>query len=1412
MSDKKIMQPDYLFEVSWEVCNKVGGIHTVIATKAPYLSVIKEGHHIYVGPDVWRETANNPEFSEDHNLFKSWKVKALEEGIRVRTGRWNIPGSPLSILVDFSPYIIRKDEILTNFWKRFGLDSLTGHWDYIESALFGYAAGRTIESFIKYNLSPSHKIAAHFHEWMTGAGLLHLKESKLSVATLFTTHATTIGRSIAGNNLPLYDNDKWENPDLTAKELNVTAKHSLEKISAREADIFTTVSDLTALECKRFLEREPDIVTPNGFDPQIAPEGEDLDKLRKESRKLLLKIAQSMTGRAISNDAELIGTGGRYEFRNKGLDLFLDSLAILRDRRPSKEVVAFIFVPAGNNGPNKELLAKLENGGDYKTNISHILSEPEWDPIVKRVGELKLNNKPEDKVIVLFVPSYLNGTDGIFNKRYYDLLAALDLSLFPSYYEPWGYTPLESLAFSVPTVTTNLAGFGLWIKDHMKEGHPGVEIADRDDNNYEEAANQIANLIEEMIEDSPEEREARRAGAKKASETALWKNQIDKYTKAYSMALENITGNNSGFMQVQDERDKLSFKINVANSPNWSSIIINKQLPERIKALDIISKNLWWSWNEEAIELFKMVDLELWRASRGNPIMMLDAITLSKAKELENDTKFLRKLDSVFLKFQEYLSAKPNPEDPTISYFSMEYGLDQSLKIYSGGLGILAGDYLKESSDKLVPIVGVGLLYRYGYFNQKLSATGDQVADYEAQDFSKLPVNPMRDNQGNWLIVSVAMPGRVLKARLWRADVGRTPLYLLDTDFEDNTWEDRSITHHLYGGDLENRLKQEMLLGIGGIRALRMLGIETDVYHCNEGHAAFTGLERLREYINDKNLSYGEALEVVRASSLFTTHTPVPAGHDAFPEDLLRGYMSHYPSRLKISWEMMMSLGKIDPSNTGEKFSMSNLACNLSQEINGVSWLHGKVSRDILAPLWPGYLPEELHVGHVTNGVHYPTWTSSEWKQIHSEVFGDDFQSHNYDKSCFEGIYAVDDQRIWSLRNKLRRRLVDKIKETLSNPVSTAHYTPQQIVQIKESLRDDILTIGFARRFATYKRAHLLFTDLVRLDKIVNNPKQPVQFIFAGKAHPADKAGQDLIRHIVEVSLMPQFIGKILFVPGYDMTIAKRLVQGVDIWMNTPTRPLEASGTSGEKAVMNGVMHFSVLDGWWVEGYKEGAGWALPMERTYENQNYQDQLDAATIYNMLENEIAPVFYDNDKETGVPRYWVNIIKNTIAKVAGNFTTNRMITDYVEQYYKPLAIRNAKAVADDYSFAREMAFWKRKMRTEWPNIEVRSINKPDNTRINLSIGNEYHAEVVLALGSLRAEEIGVEFVLATFDQVEKRMVIAERHEFSPAKTDGGDVRYICNMLPEKAGAYSVAVRMFAKHPNLPHRQDFDLVRWL
>ncbi|MFA6335866.1 MAG: alpha-glucan family phosphorylase [Bacteroidales bacterium] len=1412
MSEKTMLSPDYLFEVSWEVCNKVGGIHTVIATKALNLAKEFKNNHILIGPDVWRDTEQNPEFIEDPNLLRSWRVQAAEEGLRIHVGRWNVAGTPIAILVDFSSYITKKDEILTEFWKKFKLDSLSGQWDYVESALFGYATGKVIESYVRFNLSPHHKAVAQFHEWMTGAGILYLKSVNLPVATVFTTHATVIGRSISGNNLPLYDSMRHYNTEEKAKELNVMAKHSLEKIAALQADVFTTVSDITAKECSYFLGRDVDIVTPNGFENSITPKEEDYPKCYEDARAKLLNIASVMTGVKVSDDAIIVGISGRYEYKNKGIDIFLDSLGRLNNNPDlSKEVVAYLFVPAGHNGPNKELLNKLHNNSGYTTNCTHMLNEPEWDPVMKRIKELHLFNKSSDKVKVLFVPSYLNGNDGIFNLTYYQLLIGLNLTVFPSYYEPWGYTPLESLAFRVPTITTTLAGFGLWVSDHYFKSHPGIDIIERGDDGFDKIVEEVEAKMLEISKLTPGEMAAYRINAKEVSSIALWENQIIYYKRAYSLAIEKLINTIGAFPVIVDDKDHGSFKIEVASRPSWTRILINKQIPDRLKALDIISKNLWWSWNQEAIDLFKMIDEELWKASMGNPILMLDRISVKRYQELEKDDKFLKKMDALFSHFGKYMAEKHHMTGPKIAYFSMEYGLDRSLKIYSGGLGILAGDYLKESSDKMVPMTVIRLLYRYGYFTQQLSSQGDQIAHYEAQDFMKIPATPVRDDNGNWTTISIALPGRNLYARLWRVDVGRTELILMDTDFEENLPEDRSVTHHLYGGDWENRLKQELLLGTGGIRALRVLKKEVDIYHCNEGHAAFTGLERLREYVQEENLSFIEALEVVRSSSLFTTHTPVPAGHDAFTEDLLRSYISHYPARLKINWEVMMALGKIDPKNPNEKFSMSNLAANLSQEINGVSWLHGKVSQEILSPLWPGYLPEELHVSYVTNGVHYSTWTAPEWKEIQSDAFGADFATHNYDKSCFEGIYKVDDDKIWAVRNKLRARLIKFVKHSLSERATTSQYAPHDIVAIKEALRDDVLTIGFARRFATYKRAHLLFKDLDRLDRIVNNPNQPVQFLFAGKAHPADKAGQDLIKRIIEISLIPKFIGKILFIPDYDMAVAKMLVQGVDVWMNTPTRPLEASGTSGEKAVMNGVMHFSVLDGWWVEGYREGAGWALPLEKTYDDQNFQDELDAATIYNMLENEIAPLFYNVNAKSKLPEEWIEIIKNTIAKVAANFTTNRMITDYQEKFYTPLAVRNKTIVEDDFALARELAFWKKRVRREWPLLEVKSYIKPDDSKSEISRGNDYIAEVEIVIGDLKPEDIGVEMVFAEQDD-NNRMVIQNKYEYEFVSYSNGVAKYRCSMLPESAGVYSFASRVYAKNPKLPHRQDFDLVKWL
>lgn len=844
-------------------------------------------------------------------------------------------------------------------------------------------------------------------------------------------------------------------------------------------------------------------------------------------------------------------------------------------------------------------------------------------------------------------------------------------------------------------------------------------------------------------------------------------------------------------------------------APSWKSVMVTRHLPEQLAGLEMLCKNLWWCWNDDAKALFKSIDAELWHKSGHNPMEILDKVSLKRYNELAKDEDFLARMNRVINEFYTYMEKKNERTEPSVAYFCMEYGLDTSLKIYSGGLGILAGDYLKETSDMNVNLVAVGLLYRYGYFTQRLTPQGNQVADYTAQDFLKIPVEPVIGEDGVWKSVSMNLPGRTLYARIWKVAVGRTDLYLLDTDYEANSAEDRSVTHQLYGGNHENRLKQEILLGIGGVRALRALGLNPTMYHYNEGHAAFAGLERLREYMQEQHYEMSEALELVRASALFTTHTPVPAGHDAFSEDELGPYFGHYPQRYGLDWRGFMGFGKINAQDVKEEFSMSVLAANFSQNVNGVSMLHGKVSQDIFAPMYPGYLPEELYISYVTNGVHYPTWAAKEWKAIHAKVFGEEFKTSHYDKSCFEGIYKVDDEQIWNTRKLLKADLIKTVKDRLSDPIVSAHYSPGEIVTIKETLRDDVLTIGFARRFATYKRATLLFRDLNRLDEIVNNPKRPVQFLFAGKAHPADKAGQDLIKQIVEISKDPRFIGRIVFVPGYDITLAKRLVQGVDVWMNNPTRPQEASGTSGEKASMNGVMHFSVLDGWWVEGYVKDAGWALPQERTYDDYEYQNELDAATIYSTIENEIAPDYYDIDN-TGRSSKWIGYIKNTVSMVASNFTTNRMLSDYCKQYYFPQSERYSRLVADGGKLAKDIAAWKKFVGEEWNNMRIVSYTQP-NASYTLSDKNKLESEVVIDLGRLKPEDIGVEMLLTSTD-AKGQLHIQEVFNYELVSYENGVATFKTSVLPERTGMYEVGTRVYPKNAELPHRQDFPIVKWL
>ena len=851
----------------------------------------------------------------------------------------------------------------------------------------------------------------------------------------------------------------------------------------------------------------------------------------------------------------------------------------------------------------------------------------------------------------------------------------------------------------------------------------------------------------------------------------------------------------------------MKLQVSNTNAPAWRDITVKSELPSKLKPLEELAKNLWWVWNSEAKALFRDLNPDLWRSTGENPVMVLQQLSSERLEEVIADKDMMGRLKRVYGMFKDYMAKPMRTDIPSVSYFSMEYGLCNALKIYSGGLGVLAGDYIKEASDSCVPMTAVGFLYRYGYFTQTLSVDGQQIANYEAQNFNQLPIEQVMEANGHPMIVEVPYPGRTIYSHVWRVNVGRMKLYLMDTDFEMNSEFDRPITHQLYGGDWENRIKQEYLLGIGGIIMLKKLGINSELYHCNEGHAALLNLQRLVDYVQEKHLDFQVALELVRASSLYTVHTPVPAGHDYFDEGLFGKYMGEYPAKLGISWNDLMNMGRENP-NTNERFSMSVFALNTCQEANGVSWLHGEVSKKMFAGIWKGYNWRESHVGYVTNGVHMPTWAASEWKEFYTEKLGEQVFEHQEDPEAWKGILKCTDQEIWNMRMTMKNKFINFVKRDFKAKWLANQGDPTQVMEVVDKINPNALIIGFARRFATYKRAHLLFTDLDRLAKIVNNEQFPVQFVFSGKAHPADGAGQGLIKRIMEISRMPQFLGKIIFLEDYNMIVAKRLVTGVDIWLNTPTRPLEASGTSGEKAEMNGVLNFSVLDGWWYEGYRfdEKAGWALTDKRTYTDQAQQDKLDAATIYSMLENEIVPLYYAKNSKGYSPE-WVQYIKRSIAHIAPHFTMKRMIDDYIARFYTKEATRTDALTANDYAKAKEIVAWKEKVAAAWDGIKVFDVEASDVA--NSVTGTDFTVRAIIDTNGI-GRDLGLELVVYKKEDGEENFAFTK--EFDVIKEEGNVLTYQLNAKLKDAGVFRYGFRLFPKNPALPHRMDFAYTRWI
>jgi glycogen phosphorylase len=851
--------------------------------------------------------------------------------------------------------------------------------------------------------------------------------------------------------------------------------------------------------------------------------------------------------------------------------------------------------------------------------------------------------------------------------------------------------------------------------------------------------------------------------------------------------------------------------------PNRSirTFTVLPHLPERLQPLQKLAYNMWWCWNHEAVSLFRRIDDDRFDEVENSPVKLLGAIDQTRLEQLLHDDGFLAHMDRVDEALTQYMEATTwfqetygGSTDCRIAYFSAEFGLHESIPIYSGGLGVLAGDHLKSASDLGIPLIGVGLMYREGYFRQYLNVDGWQQERYPENDFFNLPVNAENRPDGSPLLVNIPFPGRDVWARIWRIQVGRIPLYLLDTNIAKNSAEDRDITARLYGGDNDTRVRQEMVLGIGGIRALRALGKEPTVCHMNEGHSAFCGLERIRLLMEEKNIDFATAKETVAAGACFTTHTPVPAGNDVFPTQLMENYFSSYLPFLKIDRNEFLGLGRQNPKDPNESFCMTVLAIRLANTINGVSKLHGSVSRKMWKDIWPDLPEAEIPIISITNGVHTRSWLAMEMAQLYDRYLGIQWENRPTDHSIWKRVEHIPNAELWRTHERRRERLVAFARRRLKAQLKRRGAPPAEIARAEEVLDPEALTIGFARRFATYKRGTLIFRNLERLAATLNNKDRPVQLVFSGKAHPRDHGGKELIAEILHIARRPEFRRRIVFLEDYDINVARYLVQGVDVWLNNPRRPLEASGTSGMKVCCNGAINLSILDGWWVEAYAQDNGWAIGAGEEYTDLAYQDDVESRAIYDLLEQEIVPLFYNRSTD-GLPRGWLNVMKRSIGSVCPVFNTNRMVQEYVEKCYWPSAERFAQLKDDNLKKARDLARWRQRISQGWPGVRVESVEAKGVDPMH--VGAEMTVKARINLGSFAPDDVEVQLFHGAVDnlgEIPNPRTVRMNHN---GRAEGSSWIFQGTITCRASGQQGYAVRVVPKHPNLSNLFEPGLIAW-
>ena len=1423
----KEKQQGYLFEVSWEVCNKVGGIYTVITSKVREAVRIYGENYYLLGPDL----KTNLEFEEtDEDCWAKMREGTAIRDLPCRFGRWRIPGNPKVILVGFGKKY-DKDQLLFRLWESYGVDSIAGGWDYVEPVMFSYACGEIIETI--YNLyirSQEETAIAHFHEWMCGAGLLGVKQMAPEIGTVFTTHATILGRSLASSGVDIYMNMENISPQREANNHNIAAKYSMEVAAAREADCFTTVSDITAAEAKNFLGRQPDVITTNGLDMEHIPDllADRAPALKARAR--LFEAASRFLKKDFPQKTKIMVLSGRYEFHNKGIDLFLNTLGRLeKTMKEGESVIAYLFVLGGH----RDLIPSLQceqpslycDSTRSETGTSpistHRLDYEASDPILQTCSRLGLQNTPQNRIHVIFIPAYLNGHDGLLNMTYYEALSGCDLGVFPSYYEPWGYTPLESAAYGVPTITTDQAGFGLWA-EQMTVGNSGVILLRRKGKEMAAIEDNLLNVFSDFLSWTEAEMLERRGMARHAAEQANWKDFFNAYRQSYKMALA-VASDRHKKRALSEERaeKKRVFAGTVSTQPHFRTFTAVVNLPEKVMRLRELVYNLWWAWNPRTLDLFATLDPKLWEETGKNPVKMLEAVSPQKLKEASERSSYLALYQQVLKQFDEYmdeiresacrLSNREIKCSAPVAYFSTEYGLHEVLPIYSGGLGTLSGDHLKTASDLNIPLVGIGILYKNGFFKQVIDSNGVQLAEYPENDFSAMPMRLVQDDRGNAVQISLELPGRTLFANIWEVKVGRVSLYLMNTDVPANTPQDRRITDHLYSADQRTRMEQEILLGMGGVRLLAKMGIKPRLYHINEGHSAFLIFERITALMREEGLSFDEACEVVRGSTIFTTHTPVEAGNERFSRELMEYYFSAFVKRCGISWSQFWELGRKE-SGEDKPFFMTILALKMGYRSNAVSRLHGRISRRMWRDVWKGFHDADVPIGYVTNGVHMMSYIAPRMKELLDVYLGMDWWKNIADKERWAKVQEIPAVLLWRTRYELKQKTVDFLIENVSKHWTKYGYSKTWREEILAKISPSALIIGFARRFAPYKRADLLLSDPDRLDRILNDKNRPVHLIMAGKAHPDDEMGKGLIKKVIDACKDERFRGKLFFIEDYNIRIARHLVQGVDVWLNTPRRPYEASGTSGEKVVVNGVLNLSVSDGWWCEGYDGTNGWTIGpaiKDRSEERPN-ADEEDAQSLFSLLENTVIPLFYDRSA-SGIPEKWVAVIKRSMQTLAPQFNTERMLSEYYEQMYLPTAIREQKLTADSYKLARELADWKMKMPMRFSSLRLLDVTIEGVYGDIIHVDQPIIVNARIAPGKLAPEEILVELMIGREEGGE----FIDAPECVPLqiteKGDDGVLNFSTQYKVKQNGLYSYGIRVVPYHENLAFKHEIGLMLW-